>query len=134
MKYLKFLLVSLVAVLGVLFLFLYFSNAYVLPWEKDEVIQSTLEMGGLNSLPENTEIISIEKRGSIFTRQFILEFQLKDTLEMNTWINQSKRLKGSTPKTENKLKVYEIYHGEGGAYGGKVKIDGTKAIIDMSWS
>lgn len=90
-------------------------------------------MGGLSELPIDAENIEIERRGSMFTRQYIIEFNSSEA-EIEKWIEKSKRLKNNIPKTEGKAKVYEIYPGEEEAMGGKVKIEKDKVSINMSWS
>ena len=104
-----------------------------MPWERNEIIKTSLNWGGLNEIPKNAEIINIEKKGSIFTRQFIIEFKSSDK-EINSWIEKSKRLKSNIPKIENQNKIYEIYPGEENAFGGKVEIKNNIVKINMSWS
>lgn len=114
--------------------YFYISNSYVFPWEKQNVIETTLEWGGLNKLPNEIKNITIEKRGNPFTRQFIIEFEANDYNEIDLWIKQCKRLKNNTPKIKNHIKIYEVYPGEQKSSGGTVEIDGEKVRINMSWS
>lgn len=134
MKIIKIAIGCLVSCFTLLVTYIYISNSYVLPWEKEEVIQTTLEWGGLAGLPSEIENLNIEKKGSLFTRQFIIEFEINDSNELNEWIKQSKRLKNNLPKIKDNKKVYEIYPGENNAMGGKVEIEDTQVRIDMSWS
>ncbi len=90
-------------------------------------------MGGLSSLPDYAEDIEIEKRGSPFTRQFIIEFR-STPIEIEKWIKNSKRLKTNKPRIVGETKVYEILPGENGAAGGRVEVTGNKVLINMSWS
>ena len=76
----------------------------------------------------------IEKKGSPFTRQFIIEFEVNDIQEIVNWIRKRKRLQNNLPKTKENTQVFEIYPGENGAMGGKVIIDNHTVTIDMSWS
>lgn len=110
----------------------YLTNV-VFPWQREEAIEATIEMGGLSTLPKNIENVEIEKRGSMFTRQFIIEFD-SDTIDIQKWIKNSKRLKNVIPKIKRHTKVYEIYPGENGAMGGKVEIENNKVSINMSWN
>ncbi|CAM4018253.1 hypothetical protein FLAN108750_05440 [Flavobacterium antarcticum] len=110
----------------------YFANI-VFPWQREESIEATIEMGGLSQLPKNIENVEIEKRGSTFTRQYIIEFD-SNQIEIQRWIENSKRLKNAIPKFKGKTKVYEIYPGENGAMGGKVEIKNNRVLINMSWS
>ena len=134
MRIIKILIGLIIGVFILFLTYIYISNAYVLPWEKKEAIQATLEMGGLNELPSGIKNLQIDKRGSIFTRQFIIEFEFEDSKNIDNWIKQSKRLKDNVPKIKDNTKTYEIYPGENDAYGGKVEIKDKKVRIDMSWS
>lgn len=134
MRIIKILIGSIIGIFILFLTYIYISNTYVLPWEKKEVIRATLEMGGLNELPRGIKNLKIDKRGSIFTRQFIIEFEFKDSKKIDNWIKQSKRLKDNIPKIKGNTKTYEIYPGENDAYGGKVEIQDKKVRIDMSWS
>ena len=110
----------------------YFTNV-IFPWERTKSIQEAIDMGGLSELPIEAENIEIEKRGSMFTRQYVIEFDCTEA-EIEKWIDKSKRLKNNIPKIEGKTKIYEIYPGEKGAMGGKVKIEKSKVSVNMSWS
>ncbi|MCF2875632.1 MULTISPECIES: hypothetical protein [unclassified Tenacibaculum] len=112
----------------------YISNSYVFPWEKQNVIQTTLEWGGLYKLPSEIKNLTIEKRGNPFTRQFIIEFEVNDPNEIDLWIKQSKRLKDNFPKINSNVKIYEVYPGEQKSIDGTVEIQGEKVKINMSWS
>lgn len=107
-----------------------------MPWERANAIETTLKWGGLSGLPEGVEIVSVETEGSMFTRTFLLEFNLSRE-ELREWISSSKRLKGKSPVIDKDgTKRYEIYPGEEGSIGGTVRIDpevGSVKII-MTWS
>lgn len=116
-----------------LFVVPYFANI-VMPWDRAHAIETALEWGGLNKLPENADIISVDTEGNMFTRGFIIEFNCGQK-ELEQWI-QNSRLTKLTPKTKrNGLKVYQVT-GQEGSMGGVVYIDREKGnvIIDMSWS
>ena len=124
---------SIFTILAIIFVYVnYFSN-FVLPWQKKEIIETTLFWSGLNKFPENAEIIDIEKKGSLFTRQFIIEFKAEKE-EIEKWKNSSKRLKNNIPKINGKTELYKISPGENGAIGGKVEIEENNVIINISWS
>jgi hypothetical protein len=124
---------SLIFVIIIALIYLNSFSNIVFPWRKDEAINTTLRWGGLYKLPEHIENFEIEQRGSAFTRQFIIKFN-SDPKEIQKWILNSKRFKNNIPKINNKTKIYEIYPGENGAIGGKVEIEGTKVLINMSWN
>lgn len=121
----------LLAFAAALYIYLAAFSSYVFPWDKKEAVAPTLTWGGLAPLPTND--IAIEKRGSMFTRQFIIEFTAgKDEIEK--WIKNSKRLQNNIPKQSGSDVIYEVYPGENESFGGTVKVSGTKVIINMSWS
>lgn len=121
----------LLAFAAALYIYLEAFSSYVFPWDKKEAVATTLTWGGLAPLP--TDDITIEEKGSMFTRQFMIEFTAgKDEIEK--WIKNSKRLQNNNPTQSGSNVIYKIYPGEEGSFGGTVKVDGTKVIINMSWS
>lgn len=131
MKIIKAIVVVLF--LGMFFLYLNFFSPLVMPWQKEEAIEAALSWGQLEKLPEDAEIIHLEKRGSMFTRQFIIEFTSSET-EIKKWILKSKGFRKSELKIKEGIKVYEIHPKDGDAYGGKVEVKQNKVLINMSWS
>jgi hypothetical protein len=128
LKVLAFLLVALT-----LYIYLQFFSGYVFPWDKQEAIQTTTEWGGLAPLPAEMEEIDIEKEGSLFTRQFIIEFTASQE-QIQNWIKNSKRLKNNSPEEKALKKIYNIHPGEVESFGGNVEIEGNNVKINMSWS
>lgn len=131
MKIIK--VVIVVLFLGMFFLYLNFFSPLVMPWQKAEAIEAALEWGQLAELPSDADIISMEKRGSIFTRQFIIEFTSSET-EIRKWILKSKGFRKSELKMKNGIIIYEIHPKDGKAYGGRVEVNENKVLINMSWS
>ncbi|HEY3403643.1 MAG TPA: hypothetical protein VGK59_09670 [Ohtaekwangia sp.] len=126
------LLIGFALFLG-LFIVPYFANI-VMPWDRAEAIETALTWGGLENLPDNADITSVDTKGSMFTREFIIEFNCGQE-ELEEWI-QNSGLTKLTPRTDdNGLKVYQVT-GQEGSIGGHVYIDNEKGnvIIDMSWS
>ncbi|MBE8724252.1 hypothetical protein [Flavobacterium hungaricum] len=119
--------------IGMFSLYIIYFSSFVMPWERNEAIQSALEWGKLDTLPQDAEIISLEKRGSIFTRQFIIEFESSES-EIKKWMMRSQGFKNNTPEIRNEKKIYHIHIKKSKAYGGKVEITGNKVLINMSWS
>lgn len=109
----------------------YFSN-YVFPWEKKNAIETTLDWAGISQLPVNNEVISIEKRGTLFSRQFILKFEASDK-KIEDWIEKETVFKNINPIQKNNSKKYNI-KGRNGSIGGKIIIHDNKVLINMSWS
>jgi hypothetical protein len=125
----------LASLLFVFLVFTYFNffSSIVFPWQKTEVIKTTLNWGGLAELPKEAENLNVEKSGSMFTRTFIIEFN-SDQKEIEKWILNSKRLKNNKPKVKGVNETYEIYPGENESLGGKVSIEKGKVTIRISWS
>lgn len=129
----KIKIAAFIGFLGLFFLYLNFFSSYVMPWQKEEAIQSALTWGGLAALPENAEIIKIGKYGSVFTRQFKIQFT-SSKAEIEKWILKSKRLKSNVPKFQKETKIYQIHPGELDSYGGEVTVEGNTVFISISWS
>jgi len=124
---------SILVLLGMFFLYIIWFSPFVMPWQREDVIKCALSWGQLEKLPDNAEIVSMEKRGSIFTRQFIIEFESSES-EINKWMHQSKGFQNNIPKIIKNTKVYEIHPKSLQSYGGRVEITGNKVLINMSWS
>ena len=106
----------------------------VMPWDRDGAIETALTWGGLESLPDDADIISVDTRGSMFAREFIIEFNCGQR-ELEQWIQNSGLTKLTPSTANNGLKVYQVT-GQKGSIGGRVYVDNEKGnvIIDMSWS
>ncbi|MFC6266258.1 hypothetical protein [Flavobacterium panici] len=119
--------------LGFSFIYLNYFSSFVMPWDRDEAIEAALSWGKLDKLPKDADITHMEKRGSIFTRQFIIEFTSSES-EIKNWILKSKGFKGVEPEIKDGTKIYEIHPKNLESYGGRVKIKGNTVYINMSWS
>lgn len=119
--------------LGFSFIYLNYFSSFVMPWDRDEAIEAALSWGKLDKLPKDADITNMEKRGSIFTRQFIIEFTTSES-EIKNWILKSKGFKGVEPEIKDGTKIYEIHPKNLESYGGRVKIKGNTVYINMSWS
>jgi len=126
--------ICLFILFGMFCIYINYFSPFVMPWQREDAIKSALSWGQLEKLPENAEIIDMEKRGSIFTRQFIIEFESSE-LEIKKWILKSKGFKNNIPKTIKNTKIYLIYPKEDlQSSGGKVEITGNRVLMNMSWS
>lgn len=95
-------------------------------------IETTLDWAGISQLPVNNEDISIEKRGSTFSRQFILNFETSNK-NIEDWIERETVFKNINPIQKNNSKTYNI-KGKNGSFGGQIIIENRKVLINMSWS
>ena len=105
-----------------------------MPWDRADAIEAALEWGGLDKLPESADVVTVDTDGSMFTREFIIEFNCEKK-DLESWIQKSNLDKLTPIKEENGIRVYQV-PGQQGAIGGHVYIDKNKdnVIIDMSWS
>jgi hypothetical protein len=101
------------------------------PWQRAEAIATALAWGGLAELPPEAEIVRVERRGSPFTRQFVVVFR---SAQPDRWVRASRRLRDRPPETRRGRTVYEVNPGEGNSIGGTVALVGNQATISMSWS
>lgn len=126
------LLIAFMLFIG-LFVVPYFSNI-VMPWNRAAAIEAALEWGGLPALPKGSKIVSVDTKGGMSTREFIVEFEC-DRESLDSWIRQSGLGELTPTKEENGIKVYRV-EGQKGSIGGYVYIDENKGnvVIDMSWS
>lgn len=126
-------IISILFLCGIFSLYLNYFSSFVMPWQKEDAIKCALTWGQLEKLPKNAEIISMEKRGSIFTRQFIIEFESSES-EIKKWMQESKGFQNNIPEIKENTKIYEIHPKSLQSYGGRVEITGNKVLINMSWS
>lgn len=91
------LFIVLVLFIG-LFVIPYFANI-VMPWDRSGAIETTLLWGGLINLPNNSNDVSVQTSGSMFTRIYTIEFS-SDQTEIKNWINSGKRLKDLKPVSD----------------------------------
>ncbi|AYB30385.1 hypothetical protein [Chryseolinea soli] len=88
----KIVLRTLLGLLVIFFLFIglfvvpYFANI-VMPWDRAEAIEIATRWGGLADLPDAAEDISVDTEGGMFTRTFIIEFEL-DNNAIDAWIKK----------------------------------------------
>ena len=95
MKFSKKLTIAFIVLsitLIVLFVVPYFANI-VMPWQKSNAIKTALGWVGISRLPPHAKNVSVKTKGSMFTRQFILEFY-SDSTEFKDWIQQVPKIKG----------------------------------------
>lgn len=111
----------------------YFANM-VMPWQRAEIIETALTWGGLKELPAKAEVISVETKGSMFSREFIIEFEC-ERQSLENWMDENGLDNPVPTEAEDGLRVYQVA-GHEGAIGGKVLVDleKGKVVIDMSWS
>ena len=118
-----------------LFIIPYFTNI-VMPWDRSNAIETAITWGGLANLPDEAEDISVGTEGGMFTRTFIIQFEL-DNDAIDAWVKKSPRMKNMVPIVEEDGTLrYEIYPGEERSIGGTVRVNRMDhwVIIRMMWS
>lgn len=97
-------------------------------------LDATKEWARLNDFPATATDVSVETKGSMFTREFTVTFvaPLKD---ITSWLNQSPGTKDVTPTTAGSVRKYEIQPG-GGAQHAELEVDErTRTVkINAYWS
>jgi hypothetical protein len=78
--------------------------------------------------------MSVDARGGLFTREFIIEFSCEKG-DLEKWVSPNNLDKSTPMKEENGIRVYQV-PGKNGSIGGYVYIDGNRytVIVDMKWS
>lgn len=132
----KFLLAFGVLVVLLIGLFVVppFANI-VMPWDKQEAIDTALKWGGLAELPHDAEVVKVATEGSMFSRQFIVTF--KGNREgIDAWVKRGKDREKWEVYEDNSEFIKYYIRGRGGAIGGGLTVfkNEPKVIIDMSWS
>jgi hypothetical protein len=108
----------------------------VLPWHRQEVIETACTWGGLAPLPESANQITVETMGGPFTRTFEVTFYAPAE-DIENWIEASPRLKDNQSSIILPDSIrYKISPGEKGSQGGWVEINdaGTRVKIRVWWS
>lgn len=112
----------------------YFSNT-VMPWSKSNAIETAFSWGGLGNLPANATDVAVEKKGTAFSREFIVTFKCNNN-DINGWILKSPGMANVISKDISSGKTRYHIPGKNGAIGGTVIIDrpNRTVVVDMSWS
>lgn len=109
-----------------------FSN-YVFPWQKQTAIETTLIWAGISKFPASNDQIIVTKKGTLFTRQFLLEFETS-TENIDRWIKTEIAFKKVSSVEKDNERIYNFHPGKKGSIGGTIRIQNNKVLIKMSWS
>jgi hypothetical protein len=117
-----------------LFVVPYFANI-VMPWNKAEAIETAFTWGGLDKLPENATDVSVEQKGSAFSRQFIVTFKCPEK-DIAIWILKSPEMVNVPYENTSRGTIKYHISGKNGAMGGTVIINKPDRTVkvNMSWS
>ncbi|MBU3001726.1 hypothetical protein [Paraglaciecola arctica] len=134
---LKYTLIALL--LGALwfsFLAVAYFNNVLLPWHRQEAIETALNWSRTADLPTDTDIVRIDVTGGFFSRGFELEFSNTNDA-IKKWITLSLPSVNSAQIVENNgVTTYELHPEKDGAQYAKIQIDWQTSIvfIKVYWS
>lgn len=133
MKFLKTVIsIFVIFLIFIIGFFIYYTSDYVLPWDRVEVINTVQTWGGLSDLPKNATNFEYKKEGTMFTREFTVEFDAPKS-EIENWILKSKGLQQKRVEIIQGTKIFEV-RGYENSMGGKVYIKDNHVKINMMWS
>jgi hypothetical protein len=76
-------------------------------WERSSAIDTALSWSLMNSIPTGTKNVEVHQKGSMFSREFVVTFELPaDQLEQ--WLKQSPGTKGVTATVDGLWEIYQI--------------------------
>lgn len=133
MKFLKTVIsIFVIFLIFIIGFFIYYTSDYVLPWDRVEVINTVQTWGGLSDLPKNATNFEYKKEGTMFTREFTVEFDAPKS-EIENWILKSKGLQQKRAVIFQGTEIFEV-RGYENSMGGKVYIKDNHVKINMMWS
>lgn len=102
--------------------------------DKIQIINTTQKWANLEEFPKDAEILSVEKSGSSFSREFNVSFKLSEK-EIRYWLRNSPGTKGIIPEINNEIEIYSIKPSEGAQFA-EIKYDTKTNIvyIRVYWS
>ena len=109
--------------------YLYLQNA-----NYHSAIEATKEWAQLSDFPSSATNLSVKTQGSMFTREFTVEFNAP-IADVEKWLNESPGTKGVTPAIDGKIRIYDIEPG-GGAQHAELELDEStgRVRINTYWS
>ncbi|WP_426491727.1 hypothetical protein [Hymenobacter sp. 102] len=108
----------------------------VMPWNKAEAINTTLEWGGLAALPVPVSEVEIKKVDGSFSQKFSLRFKC-DYAAQRRWIHSSSGLKNGRLQAvtgEGASSTFCLHPNQDGVYGGTLTIRGQEVELQMKRS
>lgn len=103
-------------------------------YDRNEIISGTQEWANRAPFPEDAKIVSIEKKGSAFTREFVIKFTASEE-DIQKWLNDSPGTSSISPEANDDIEKYSI-EPEGGAQFAEVIYNRTtnEVTIRVYWS
>jgi len=118
----------------ILILIIAFSVLYYKQHDQKEIIRVTQEWANLLPFPENAIIISIEKRGSAFSREFQVKFTAPEK-EIRKWLSVSPGTSSITPEVNDGVEKYSVRPAGGAQFAEVIFNTKTNEIfIRVYWS
>lgn len=122
-------ILGILAVFGAWFIF-----SVTSPLNRANAIKTTLEWAMLEPIPEEATISHLEKRGSMFTREFVIEVEGEPKV-IREWLAGSNGGQGLTPNSKGEFAIEHRPAG-GGAQFAEIIVspDYRKVRIRVYWS
>ena len=97
-------------------------------------LEATKEWARLNDFPTTAANLTVESEGSMFGREFTVEFDAP-LADIETWLNESPGTKSVTPSVNGKIRKYAIEPG-GGAQHAELELDENSGHVRINtyWS
>lgn len=122
------------AIFGFIILIIAFSVILYKQHDRKEIIRITQEWANLTSFPENAKIISAEKLGSMFTREFRVKFTAPEK-DIRKWLSDSPGTSQATPDINGGIEKYSIKPAGGAQFAEVIyNIKTNEIYIRVYWS
>jgi len=97
-------------------------------------LEATKEWAQLNEFPETAKNLNVKTQGSMFTREFTVEFDAP-IADIEKWLRDSPGPKNVTPTTNGSIRHYDIDPG-GGAQHAELELDESTGHVKINtyWS
>ena len=121
-------------IFGLIILFLAIAFSAVSYKDQKDIIKITQEWANLAPFPENAKITSVEKGGSIFTREFCVKFTAPEK-DIRKWLDNSQGTSLTTPEINGTIEKYSIKPAGGAQFAEVIYDTETNEIyIRVYWS
>jgi len=118
----------------VLFLVIAFSVVLYKQYDQKEIIRVTQEWANLASFPENSEMISVEKTGTVFTREFRVRFNAPEK-DIRKWLSDSPGTSQVTTDINGDIEKYSIKPSGGAQFAEIIyNVKTNEIYIRVYWS
>ena len=101
---------------------------------REVAIESTLSWARMAEVPSRLKVVSVDSRGSLFTREFLMTVS-GESDDIEDWLNASPGIQDSTRIQERGMTIYQIKPGGGAVFAeATYAVDKRTLIIRVYWS